>query len=62
MWAVFRDAQLVLRLLYIFHIGWFVFLCAHAYHMYNNCVTYMVTMQLYCQLGSCFEYWYSYCK
>ena len=39
--------QLVLRLLFIFCICLYVYLCVPTYHMRNNYVTYIVAMQPY---------------
>ena len=55
------HARLVLRLLYIFHIGWFVF-CVPTL---ITCTIIMLRTLLLCnyfQLDGCFEYWCSYCK
>jgi len=42
-----REAHgwLVLRLLCVFHVCWYIYLCVRTYHVRNNYVTYIVAMR-----------------
>jgi len=48
------SGRLVLRLLCVFRVCWYIYLCVRTYHVCNNYVTYVVAMRP-CLIGVNFD-------